>query len=121
LKGMPRVELCRPEVSSRELLMSGRISLVCTLGGSMSIEARSLGIPVVAVLDSISTSFPGVCRLDPLSTDFPLRLRSILDEKPGKPSESEIDTWYECLDRNSVPIASQAQLMNSLIDWGTGQ
>lgn len=117
LSALPRVSICPVNSTTRELLESRSIDLVCTLGGSVCVEARSLGIPVVAVLESVSSSFPGVRIVDPFSPDFSRELVAALNSDKRPPRPAEVKDWYGCLDQCTVPVGTASQVWNSLVDW----
>lgn len=117
ISSLPRVTLCDPRAASGDLLKRGKVDMVCTLGGSIAVEARAAGTRVVSVVDSVSASFPGVVRLDPLSADFSESLTRVVDEPPPLLSRRAVDAWYQCLDTCVVPSGSYGSMSASLIDW----
>ena len=117
LATLPRVVLLNPLISSNDLLRRQEIDMVCTLGGSMAIEARVAGCRVSSVIPSVSASFPGVCHLSPFSLDFGEALRDALDAPSTAPSRTEIDSWFRCVDACTVPDGSFATMSAELIDW----
>lgn len=121
LLGIPRVSLCDPRITSSELLAQGNIDLVCTIGGSIAIEARQLGIGVVSVLDSMSATFPGVRRLNPLDENFEPALREALKASATRPSDVEMETWYAGLGLCSVPVSTDSFAYEELIAWALGE
>lgn len=120
LLGIPRVSLCDPRTTSSQLLARGDIDLICTIGGSIAIEARQVGISVVSVLESISASYPGVRRLNPLHENFGSSLLGAIKEPSLPPSAVEVETWYAGLRLCSIPVSTDLFAYEELITWALG-
>lgn len=117
LLSLPRVSLCAPDSSSLDLLRAGALDLVCTLGGSMAVEAPLYGVRVVTAIKSITSTFPGVVQLDPFSSNFPSELRHILSLGPVRLTETDVHSWYRCLTRSTIPDGTSKERYVSLLRW----
>jgi hypothetical protein len=117
IASLPRVRLCAPDIPSRELLSGGGIDLVCTIGGSMCVEAGNVGVPVVTVLDSVVATFPGVTRADPFDWRFPQVLDAAIRRGIVIPGKDEVDAWTARVADATIEDGDDLTKYRNLIQW----